>query len=425
MKKIWILIAILLVGAVITALSSCGSSETGAASDTKAVVTETATDSASDAKETTREADTAAVTAESDSAIGDTVTVESYSGGALAASDLFTERDLTQVPDLTDAVYLTLSSGEDVSITSAGVYVISGSASDVTVTVDAADDDKVQIVLDGVDITNSDFPCIYVKNADKVFVTTTDSENSLSVTGTFVSDGTTNTDAVIFSKDDIILNGVGSLSVTSTDNGVTSKDDLKITGGEISIEAADCALEANDSVRIADGNISITAGTDGIHAENDDDDSTGFVLICGGTIDIGAADDGIHAVTIAEIDSGEIAITAAEGIEATWVQINGGNVTITASDDGINGANKSSAYTATVEFNGGYTKISMGRGDTDGVDSNGDIYVNGGTVDVTGQSTFDYDGAAEYNGGTIIVNGSETDSIPNQMMGGMGGPGRR
>ena len=70
----------------------------------------------------------------------------------------------------------------------------------------------------------------------------------------------------------------------------------------------------------------------------------------------------------------------------------------------------------------------MGTGDTDAVDSNGDLYINGGTLTINAQSPFDYDGTAQKNGGTLIVNGSETDSITNQMMGGMGGqmggPGR-
>jgi hypothetical protein len=65
----------------------------------------------------------------------------------------------------------------------------------------------------------------------------------------------------------------------------------------------------------------------------------------------------------------------------------------------------------------------MGAGDTDGVDSNGDIRINGGTISITGQSTFDYDGNAEYNGGTIIENGRDTNVISNQMMDGHGGMG--
>ena len=103
------------------------------------------------------------------------------------------------------------------------------------------------------------------------------------------------------------------------------------------------------------------------------------------------------------------------------MQINGGTINISASDDGINGARKSTAYTVTVEINGGELTIVMGQGDTDGIDSNGNLYINGGTVNVTGQSAFDYDGNCEHNGGTIIVNGSETDTITNQFAGGMGG----
>ena len=61
----------------------------------------------------------------------------------------------------------------------------------------------------------------------------------------------------------------------------------------------------------------------------------------------------------------------------------------------------------------------MGQGDTDGIDSNGDLTINGGTINITGQSSFDYDGTATYNGGTLIVNGEEVYEITNQF-GGMG-----
>ena len=103
------------------------------------------------------------------------------------------------------------------------------------------------------------------------------------------------------------------------------------------------------------------------------------------------------------------------------IQINDGKISISASDDGINAARKSSAYTPTVEINGGEITIVMGAGDTDGVDSNGNLIINGGTVNVSGNSCFDCDGTATYNGGTVIVNGQQVDSIPVQMMGGRGG----
>jgi len=364
---------------------------------------------------------------------GTVVTTANVSAnGAINAQDLFTDRDLTQTADLSEAVYYTLSSGEDITISTAGVYVLSGSASEVTITVDAEDNDKVQLVLDGVSITNTDSPCIYVKCADKVFVTTTASDNSLSVTGSFTADGDTNTDAVIFSKDDLVLNGLGSLTISSTDNGISGKDDLKITGGTLTVNASGHAVEANDSICIADGTITLAAGQDGLHAADDDDNTTGYIYICGGTLNIRAADDGIHAVTIVQIDDGEITVSAAEGIEGTWIQINGGTIDISASDDGVNAARKSTAYTVLFEMNDGYLAVDMGAGDTDAVDSNGNLIINGGTIDITAQSPFDYDGTAQYNGGTIIVNGVETNTITNQMMGGgmmgggmMGGPGGR
>lgn len=348
---------------------------------------------------------------------------------ALETEEMFTDRDLEQEADLTDTVSYTVTDNKDIRITAAGVYVLSGAASNVTVYVEAGDDDKVQLVLDGVSITNDDFPCVYVKSADKVFVTTA-ADSSLAVTGAFAADGDTNTDGVIFSRDDLVLNGTAALTISSTDNGVVCKDDLKLTGGTYSITAASKAFEANDSIRVAGGVFTLNAGTDGLHAENDDDDTLGYIYIAGGDFTIDAGDDAIHANSVAQIDAGTFDITAAEGIEATYIQINGGDIDISSWDDGINAAYKSGAYFPTIEINGGDITIVMASGDTDGVDSNGNLIINGGTIDVTGGSTFDYDGSAQYNGGTLIVNGQQVSSIPNQMgMGGMGfgsrGMGRR
>lgn len=354
-----------------------------------------------------------------------TKTTTTTTNGIMNADDEFSSRDMEQTADLSDATYLTLESGEDITITAAGVYVISGSAKESTIIVEAGDEDKVQLVLDGVTITNTSTPCIYVKNADKVFVTTTDSTNKLTVSGTFAADGDTNTDAVIFSKDDLVLNGVGTLTISSTDNGITSKDDLKITEGTISISCTSDAIEANDSIRIAGGDITIKSEKDGLHAEYDEDTSVGYIYICGGTLDITASDDAIHATTIVQIDDGTLNLSAREGIEGTYVQINGGTITISASDDAINAGQKSKSYTATIEITGGYITIKMGSGDTDAVDSNGNLYVNGGTLDITAHSPFDYDGTAKYTGGTIIVNGQTVNTITNQMMGGAGGFGNQ
>ena len=63
----------------------------------------------------------------------------------------------------------------------------------------------------------------------------------------------------------------------------------------------------------------------------------------------------------------------------------------------------------------------MGPGDTDAIDSNGDLTINGGTIDITAQSPFDFDGTGALNGGTITVNGEQVTELTNQMMGGPGG----
>ena len=333
-------------------------------------------------------------------------------------AELFTDRDYEQEADLTEATRLTLSNGKDLVIDEEGIYLISGTAENASVIVDADDQAKVQLVLDGAAIENDSTPCVYVREADKVFLTTA-GDSSLSVTGTFEADGDVNTDGAVFSRCDLTLNGTGTLTVSSTDNGVVCKDDLKVTGGSYIIEAGSKAVEANDSIRIDGGSLTLTAGTDGLHAENDDDDSLGYIYIGSGSLTIYAGDDAVHAQSAAQFDGGSTEIYAGEGIESTYIQINDGEISIQASDDGVNAGWKSSAYPTAIEINGGSLTVVMGSGDTDGIDSNGDLYINGGTVDVTGGSTFDCDGVSQYNGGTIIVNGQQVSYIPNQM--GMGG----
>ena len=259
---------------------------------------------------------------------------------------------------------------------------------------------------------------VYVKKADKVFVTTTNSENNLEVSGTFTNDGENDLDAVIFSKEDIVINGLGTVNIKSTDNAVSSKDTLKITGGTINIDCDGNALRAHDSIDVYDGKINIANCNDGLQAEDSDDDSLGSINICNGEFNIVANDDAIHATTIIKIEGGTFDLIGRECMEGTYIEIDDGNIKIEASDDGINAAAKSDKYTPTFILNGGNVTIEMGQGDTDGVDSNRNIYINGGVISINGQSTFDYDGEAVYSGGTIIENGQETNEISNQFMGG-------
>lgn len=431
-------LAVLIAALMICSFAACSgnnsdtSGSSTAASQTEASQTDSASDTgtSSDSSTSSSEADSddASQASAASAVSGETVSAEytPNTNGKLETTDLFSKRDLLQTPDLSGAKTITASDNKTETITEEGTYIISGTASNFTVRVEADSNAKVQLVLDGLSVTNDSTPVIYVVSADKCFVTTNGNESTLSVTGKFETDGDTNTDAVIFAKDDLVLNGTGTLNITSSQgNGIAAKDDLKITGGTYKITSGGDSIEVKDSLSICGGTFGINSSKDGIQCKNSDDESKGSVLIAGGTFTITAANDAIQAATVCQIDGGTFNITGAEGIEATYVQINDGELTISASDDGINAGQKTNYSTPTVEFNGGTTKITMGQGDTDAVDANGDIYVNGGTIDITATvSSFDYDGNAEYNGGTIIINGSQVDSIPQSMMGGGGMGGR-
>ena len=351
-------------------------------------------------------------------------TTASSTGSILDTSDMFTDRDLQQEADTSNATSIELADGQNVSITEEGVYVVSGTAKNSTITVEADDAAKVQIVLDGATIANDSAPAIFVKSADKVFVTTASgSTNTLSVTGTFASIGDDKVDGVIYSKDDLVLNGTGTLVIESSGNGIVGKDDVKVTGGTYSINAAGHGIQGKDSVRIADGSFDITAATDAIHSKNDDEPEKGYVYIAGGTFKLAAGSDGIGGTSVVQIDGGTFAINSAEGVEGTYVQINDGTMSIEASDDGINATSKSTAYEVNLEINGGSIDITMGSGDTDALDANGNLTINGGTVNITAQFAFDFDGQGTLNGGTVTVNGEQVTELTNSMMMGGGGPG--
>lgn len=334
-----------------------------------------------------------------------------------------------------------------ITIKEEGTYILSGSLNNGSVVVDADKTAKIQLVLNGVDIQCDTSAAIYVKQADKVFITLAKgTENKLSNANDFVAIDDNKIDAVIFSKDDLTLNGEGNLVIKAVyGHGVVSKDDLVITGGNYIIESKKHTLSGKDSVRIANGSFDFTAGTDGIHAENTEDPLLGFIYIAdgnfkmevqsdgmdasaniqmdGGTYEIKAADDGIHSDMTSFIKDGTIKIIESyEGIEGQCVEIAGGTIDIVSSDDGINaaGGNDQSGIGTGAEkesyksSSNNYIKISGGKttinASGDGVDSNGNLYVSGGETYVSGSENngngaLDYDGEATITGGIFIAAG--------------------
>ena len=198
---------------------------------------------------------------------------------AVNPADYFTSRDLSGDWEEDEARKIELS--ESITITEGGVYVLSGTIVDGTVTVEVSGDDKVQLVLSGVSITCSTGACILVNNADKVFITLAeDTENSLTSTG-FAEDS--EADGAVFSKDDIVFNGEGKLIITSAKHGIAGNDDIKFGGGEYVIHAQERGINAKDSVRIFDGCYTVYSAKTPIRAKNKKNNEKGYVLILGGT----------------------------------------------------------------------------------------------------------------------------------------------
>lgn len=298
----------------------------------------------------------------------------------LDAADMFTRRDKQSDYASEDATEITLSdskstcdsptvriSDNQITITRAGTYVLSGSLTNGQIVVDASDE-KVQIVLKDASINCDTSAALYVKSADKVFVTLAENtSNTLTNTKDFVAIDDNNIDGVIFSKSDLSLNGSGTLTIHAAyGHGIVSKDDLVITSGTYDITAARHALSGKDSVRIADGVFTLNAKKDGIHSENTDNDEKGFIYIAdgtfsitcdsdgmdaeetlqvdGGTITIAAGDDGLHADGDLVLNDGTVTITKSyEGLEGKTVTITGGSYAVTSSDDGVNAAGDGTA----------------------------------------------------------------------------------
>ena len=478
-------------------------------------------------------------------------------------SSWFSDRDLDGSYDESQAIDITLSgssascsadgvtiSGSQVIISAEGIYRLSGTLEDGQTVINAADTDKIQLVLDGVTIHSATSAAIYALEADKVFVTLAEgSENTLSNGGSYVAIDENNIDAVIFSKTDLTLNGSGSLTIQAqAGHGVVSKDELVVTGGSYTVTAASHGMTGKDSVAIAGGAFSITSGKDGIHAENTEDTTLGALYIAGGSYTIHAQGDAISASGALQIDGGAFELTTGEGsasvemstgdnltagglgrsatistqettttetdtisqkgikgestytinggtftinsaddclhaggamviaagefnlssgddavhcddaltiqsgtftipycyegIEGLSITIEGGTFDITSHDDGLNaagGADSSgfggfggrpqdtfaSSSDSFITINGGtFTIVSGG----DSVDSNGDLTINGGTLDLTcngsGDTALDCDGTYTNIGGDVTTNdGSESN--PGGMTGGGGMGGQR
>ncbi len=243
-------------------------------------------------------------------------------------SDMFSNRDYKAEYDESESAVITLTGdsascssdavtidGSTITIQDEGTYIISGSLDNGMIIVNADDSDKLQIVLNNASIHSDTSAPIYILEADKVFITLAEaSENTLSNGGSFVAIDDNNIDGVLYSKQDLTLNGTGNLTISSpAGHGIVCKDDLVLTGGDYAIEAASHGMDVNDSVRMTQAKITITSGKDGIHVENSEDEELGFIYAESGTVTIDAQGDGMSAGAYMLIADGEYHIVSGGG----------------------------------------------------------------------------------------------------------------
>jgi len=266
------------------------------------------------------------------------------------------------------------TSGDKVTITEAGTYVVSGKATDAQIVVDLNEKGLVKLVLDGVDLTRAESAPIYVKRADRtVLVLAEGSEN-------FIADGSS------YVLDDA---GAGPGVVTPGGAAPTPASPLPSASSNAGSSAATSVPSS------AATSVPSSAGTSVPSSASSSTSSSAKGLKAGGSVFVegvvvvnDSADDGLHADALVKIAEGTINIASScEGIEAAVVTLAGGDIHIVASDDGINVA-------------GG-----------DGIDCNGRVFMTGGTVVVHGpvedmNGALDYLGEFTVSGGFVVAAGS-------------------
>ncbi len=318
--------------------------------------------------------------------------------------------------------------GNVATITAGGTYRLSGTLSNGQIAVDSDDDEPVTLVLDGVSIHNETSAAINIINAEQTVVVLADgSDNVLSDGSSYVfADAETDEpNATLFSDDDLVISGNGSLTVSAAYNdAIASKNTLTITSGTINVVSADDGIRGKDELIIEGGNLTLSVAGDGLKADEDDDASMGTITITGGNISIDAGGDAIQAETTLAIAGGSFALTTGGGSSSVIgaedsakalksgvaTIIDGGTFSINSADDAVHS-------NGSIVINGGSFAIATGD---DGVHADETLTINAGVFDIS-QS---YEGIESA---LITINGGDFNIVASDdgvnVAGGVDGSG--
>jgi len=318
-----------------------------------------------------------------------------------------------------------LIDGSTITITSKGTYTLKGSL-EGQIVVDA-DGEKVNLVLDGADITCPDSSPLYIKDGKLITITLAEgSQNTLTDGAQYIYDDAEKEEpnAALFSKADLVLEGEGSLTVNANfNNGIQSKDSLEIHSGAYTVNSANHGITGKDWLAVKDGNFTIVSGGDGMRSNNSDDSEVGWISILGGTYNINAGQDGIQAETTLHIGGGEFSITTGGGSAnsstdnpdwGNWGQGNylspdfGGWGNFGFGWEDSSGADSGDGTSAKGFKAGADMKIENGvlviDSSDDAIHSNGSLSITGGTIDInSGDDGIHADSELSISGGIIGV----------------------
>ena len=417
-------------GLVLSLLVGCSAQDSGTLTETTVIMSESIKDTEQDRENETAEAGTLTGSYDDDDLD------ESWSEGR--ATIIKCNGESSEISG--DGIQ---ADGNILKITQAGTYVFSGKMMDGQIQVDAGKEDVVHIVLNGLAASSGTSSVIYGVQSKKIVITLEKGTTSvLSDAAAYVyeDDSEDEPNACIFSKDDISINGKGKLEVTGNyEDGVRSKDDLKVISGTLNITAQQHGLKGKDSVTVKDGELTITAGGDGIKSNNDAENDKGYILIDGGTYRITAAQDGIQAESILQINGGSGSVVSGGGsanasydengkIREEWGRWGGKegqnpqenrmaeegqnppegdipeNNTSNLEESETLASAKGLKAGSAIYLNGGDFTIDSSD---DSIHSNGNITVNNGTfVMESGDDGVHADNALVITGGTVRVNKS-------------------
>jgi len=282
------------------------------------------------------------------------------------------------------------ASGSKLTVTSAGTYSISGSLTDGQIIVNTLDEEAVELILNGVSITNSSGSAINIISAkETVIVLADNTENYVTDGSSYVFEDTTSDEpnAAIFSKDDLTISGSGSLTVKGNYNdGIACKDGIIITGGNITVNAVDDGIRGKNYIIVKDGDIAVNAKGNGLKSDNEEDTTMGYISVDAGIINITSTGDAVTAQTDIKISGGAFTLTSGGGSSASF------NESISA---------KGIKAVAGVTVDGGTFSVSSAD---DALHSNGSIIINSGSFTLaSGDDGIHADSSVEINGGEISI----------------------